>query len=268
MEAASRLAEQHFEAIMDVRTEIEQSSLYYPDRDFNFLLWTLLPLNFGEQAARVGRLGADYGSVVPLRKDGGRYIAYAELKSETHTDPGYDISPYQINGPMTRSGGGSLYLWQLNTYWSDRDGWQRLRFKDAQACYAFWNGELGDEQACMEEYAFLLAKQYIVKTDTGFKFNAVWVDRPETAQQIAAAIPDLSKAFAPVIQSLYEQMLLLAMRDQPRHLEPQIAYMTKLSVTNGAIIPYILKHLLDNQKLRGPLDGQRKTITTWMGLIK
>lgn len=94
------------------------------------------------------------------------------------------------------------------------------------------------------------------------------MDRPETAKELSAAIPDLSKQFAPAIAKLYEQMLQLAMINQPQHLEPQIAYSTELNTVSGTLLPYILKHLVDSKKLREPLAWQRKTISTWMGLIK
>lgn len=270
-ESAAQLADLHFEAIMDVKADIEQTSLYYPDRDFNFLLWTLLPLNLEEQTRRIGKLGPDREAVVPIRKDGGQYIAFSQLKGEPIADLGFDPKRYYHNGAMTRrSGDSSLYLWQMDTFWSDRnaEGWRNLTYKDAQLCHVFQQGTLPDDGAHKEDYAYLLAKQYIVKTPQGYKFNAIWVDRPETAKQISAAIPDLSKIFAPVVTKLYEQMLQLAMIGQPKHLEPQIAYMTKMNTANGAIIPYILNHLVDNGKLREPLPEQRKTVTTWMGLIK
>jgi len=58
------------------------------------------------------------------------------------------------------------------------------------------------------------------------------------------------------------------MQGQPKHLEPQIAYMTWINSAGGALIAYILKHLVDQGKLREPLPEQRKTITMLMGKLK
>lgn len=265
---AAAIAETHFDAIMDVRNKIEESSLYYPDQDFPFLLWTLLPKNIEEQAHACMSSNPDLSGIVPIRKDGGKYIAFAQLDKQPFLDLEFNTTKYRHNGPMTRNGGGSLSLWQFNTFWSDREGWRSLTFKDAQLCNAFLNGEFADHDAHVEELAFLLSKQYVLKTDNGYKLNVVWVDRPETIREIRAAIPDLTSDYAPVITKLYEQMLRLAMTNQPLHLERQIAYMTRLHATGGALIPYILNELIDRNKLTPPPPHQRKTITTLMGMIK
>lgn len=278
VECAVQIADLHFDALMDARSTIEATSLYYPDHDYNFLLWTLLPKNIEDQGKRTGIFSNDYDKVVPLRKDGGRYIASASLLNEYKRDSGGFIDQngktenslkyYNICGPMTRSQGGSLYLWQLNTYWSDREGWEQLLFRDAELCHLFWKDELVDDEAHREEYAFLLSKKYLLKTEKGYKFNAIWVDSPDTAKKVNEAIPSLTKEYEPIITMLYEKGLEIVMRNKPKHIQPQIDYIRRANAAGGMFIPYILKHLVDKGKLVEPLPEQRKTITTWMGLIK
>ncbi|WP_282935837.1 RNA polymerase sigma factor [Paenibacillus sp. RC67] len=267
-ECAAELADLHFEALMDIRKNIEATSLYYPDQDYEFLLWTLLPRDIERQGFLCLPVTPDVQSIVPIRKDGGRYIAYAELKKESFDNLGYDPNKYSYNGAMTRNGGGSLSIWQFNTFWSDRPGWKSLTFKDAQLCNAFLNGELPEDEAHAEDYALLLSKQYLLKTDEGYKLNLVWVDCPQTWRDVTSLIPDLSSAYSPAITRLYEQVLKLAMSNQPQHLERQIAYMTRMNTASGRLIPYILNELVDRNKLNPPQPHQRKTITTLMGLIK
>jgi hypothetical protein len=43
--------------------------------------------------------------------------------------------------------------------------------------------------------------------------------------------------------------------------------MLKLSATGQALIPYVLKHLVDAGKMKEPTQDQKKTITTMMGLM-
>lgn len=81
-------------------------------------------------------------------------------------------------------------------------------------------------------------------------------------------MPDLSQAYAPAIRRLYESILKLKMRNQPKRLEPQIAHMTRGNACGGTLVTYVLKHLVDSGKLKEPLPHQRKTITTWMGPVK
>lgn len=266
---AAEIAYKHFEALMDIHTQVERTGVYYPDRDYNFLLWTLLPKNIEEQSWRSRPTGESFNTVAPIRKDGGHYIAYATLEKSSQLDVGFDPSYYSVCGTMNRSREGSpLYLWQLNTYWSDRQDWRYLNFKDVEVCYAFWKGDLPDDESHREQYAFLLEKGYIRKTAGGYQFNAVWIDSPETLNRLNAVMPDLSKIYAPAITNLYEKMLELTMRNQPKHLEPQIAHMVKVNICGGMLTAYILKYLIDHGNLHDPLPHQKKTITTWMGPVK
>ncbi|GAA4846428.1 hypothetical protein GCM10023310_25510 [Paenibacillus vulneris] len=267
--SAAQLADLHYEALMDVHKDIEATSLYYPDRDYEFLLWTLLPKDIERQGSSILSMAPEENLSLPIRKDGGRYIAYAQLKQEPLEDLGFEPGKYAFNGAMTRNGGGSLSLWQFDTHWSDRPGWRSLTFKDAQLCHAFMKGELPDKEAHEEDYAFLLSKQYLLKTeDKGYKLNLVWVDEPQTWQTVLSLIPDLASAYTPVVTKLYEQLLNIAMSSQPKHLKAQIAYMIRLNAAGGKWIPYMLNELIDRNKLNPPLPHQRKTVTTLMGLMK
>lgn len=266
-ECAAQIAPIHFEALMDVRNQIEESSLYYPDRDYNFLLWTLLPKDIHDQGNRTTVYSKQNKAMIPIRKDGGKYIATASVKNTGTMQVSFDQQLYLNCGPMIRSQGGSLYVWQINTYWSDRIiGWQDLNFKDAQLCNQFISGEMPENEQHYEDYAFLLSKDYIVKKNNRYELNVVWVDSEATGKQISKIIPDLSKLYEPIVTKLYDRLLNIAMKNQPKHIEPQVAYMMSGNAIGGNIVPYILKYLIDQNKLRIPLDHQKRTITTLMGL--
>jgi RNA polymerase sigma factor (sigma-70 family) len=266
---AAEIADSHFEALMEIRKQVEDSGVYYPDRDYNFLLWTLLPKDIAEQSWRSLSKGVSFHTVAPMRKDGGQYIAYATLDRSIQPVLSFDPRYNYICGTMTRYQEGSpLYLWQLNTYWSDRQDWRYLNFKDVEICKAFWNGDLTDEESNREQYAFLLEKGYIRKSEGGYQFNAVWIDSPDTLNRLNSLMPDLSKIYSSAITNLYEKTLVLVMQNQPKHLVPQIAHMVKGNTCGGLLTAYILKHLVDSGKLQEPLPHQKKTITTWMGSVK
>ncbi|MDF2723782.1 MAG: hypothetical protein K0Q59_3457 [Paenibacillus sp.] len=269
-QCAAAVADAHFEALMDVRGQVEESGVYSPEQDYNFLLWTLLPKNVSEQSRQSRPTGTDFAAIAPKRKDGGQYIAFATLARSMKPEVSFDPRYYFINGEMTRSGGeGSpLYLWQLNTYWSDRPHWQFLTYRDIELCYAFWKGELSNDETSREKLAYLLEKGYIRKEANGYSFQAVWFDSPETLERLNQAMPDLTAIYAPAISQLYEAMLKLRMQNQPKHLEPQIAHMVRQNTGGGVLSAYILKHLVDSGKLKEPLFHQKKTITTWMGPVR
>jgi len=268
-ECAAEVSDVHFEALMDARKRIEESGVEYPDGDYNFLLWTLLPKNAAEQSWLAPPAGAGFEAVAPMRKDGGHYIAYAKLIRDARPELSFDPRQYEICGAMNRYREGSpLYLWQINTHWSDRKDWRFLTFKDVELCHAFRVGYLPDIDSNREAYSFLLEKGYIRHAERGYAFNAVWLDSPKTLGRLNEAMPDLRWLYAPAIERLHERLLKLTMRNQPKHLEPQIAHMVRGNVSGGTLNAYLLKHLLDKGKLKVPLLHQRKTITTWMGPVR
>jgi len=54
-------------------------------------------------------------------------------------------------------------------------------------------------------------------------------------------MPDPSKVYEPLVTELYERLLQVAMKNQPKHIEPQVAYMIRGNATGGNLVPYILK---------------------------
>lgn len=267
-ECAAEVADLHFQALMDVRRSVEETGIYYPDKDYNFLLWTLLPKNIGEQGAAAKAFELKQEEI-PLRKDGGRYIATATIAPQdwSREELPFDLRHYEICGPMVRNGGGELALWQLDTYWSNRPGWKHLHFQDAELCHAFWKGDLRDETASNEQLSLLLAKQYVLKQDKGYSFNAVWIDHPDIIARLRKVIPDLSKEYRPIVSRIHEKMYEITMRNKPKHIAPQVDYMSKINAFDGQLIPYILTHLIDRNLLQPPKPHQSKTITTLVGLI-
>lgn len=173
---AAEIADRTFDALMEVREQAEGSGAYVPDQDYNFLLWTLLPKHVEEQAWRCLPADASFEAVAPMRKDGGQYISFATLERSVPPALSFDPSAYAYCGTMNRSQEGSpLYLWQLNTAWSDRQDWRYLTFGDVEICDAFRKGELVDDEANRERYAFLLEKGYVRKSADGYAFNVVWI---------------------------------------------------------------------------------------------
>ncbi|CAM4092842.1 hypothetical protein PAAL109150_09375 [Paenibacillus alkaliterrae] len=87
---------------MDVREQIDAAGLYYPDNDYNFLLWTLLPKWVEEQAWRSQPFTYKFDKVAPARIDGGKYIAYAQLERSIPLELSFNPNHYSICGAMIR----------------------------------------------------------------------------------------------------------------------------------------------------------------------
>lgn len=50
---------------------------------------------------------------------------------------------------------------------------------DVQVRNAFWQGDLPDDEQHREEYAFLLSKEYILRTESRYKFNEGLIRVPQ-----------------------------------------------------------------------------------------
>ena len=180
-----------------------------------------------------------------MRKDGGQYIAYAALNRSRNADPGFDLSSYVTFGPSLRYVEDTpLYLWQFNTYWSNRQvDWRFLEYRNVEICNAFQQGTARQRR---EQRAIFVpagegtsARRRRVQVQCG-------LDRlSQTLDRLNKAMPDLSALYAPAVGKLYDKMLKLFLQNQPKHLEP-LAYMVRGNTGGGRLVAYILKHLIDN----------------------
>ncbi len=264
-----QIADPLFEALMDAQQQMDATGIYYPEQDYPFLLWTLLPKHILDHSWRALENPTSLESMVPKRKDGGHYIAYASLEHSSPRQLSFQPEQYGVGGSMERSKSGSpLYLWRVETFWGEWRGWKSLTFTDVEECDAFRSGKLPDNDSNRERYAFLLEKGYLRKTDAGYLLNVVWMDSPDVLKRVNEVMPNLSGVYKDAIAELYRSMLALVMRSQPKHLEPQIARMVRGNACGGFLVAYVLKHLVDNGSLQKPKSHQRKTISTWMGSVR
>lgn len=266
---AERVADHHYEAISDNRTDLLSSGIYIPDNDFNFLLWTLLPRDLERQADIAARGIPEPPAAVPIRKDGGQYIALTSV-DRGPIQLSFDERDYVFSGPMTRATHDSpLYLWMANHCWSEWRHWADVNYRDVALCHAYRTGTLQDVEEHREDYAYLLERGYLLRRSDGhYALNALWVDSPEVEDRVHEAIPELHELYKHAVAELYEELLELHIRNQPDIIHPQIKFMVKGYATGGPVTAYVLKHLVDAGKLREPLPHQRKTLSTWMGAIR
>jgi RNA polymerase sigma factor (sigma-70 family) len=267
---SARIADAFFTSIIQARETIERSGIYYPERDFNFLLWTLLPMELERQSDRLAPASPARDAVVPYRPDGGRYIALASVdRSDRERRLSFDPRPYWTNGPMTRAQDGqSTYAWRMATYWSDFQHWNDFHYRDAELYRQFMTGRLPETDAEQEAYAFLLERGYIMPGDGGYYGGAVWIDSPATLDRLHAAIPDAGTLLEQPLTALFQGLLEVALRRQPKHLHRQIELMVRFNAYGGRLTAYVLKQLVAEGKLAPPQPHQRKTITTWFGAVR
>ena len=269
---AERIADGFYTAVAGTREAIDRSGVRYPDRDFNFLLWTLLPIALERQADRLAPTSPDRDAVVPRRPDGGRYIALAAVdRSDRTLNLSFDPRPYWTNGPMIRSRDGEqACAWRMATFWSEHRHWNDFHFHDAELYGRFMTGQLPDDESNREAYAFLLERGYIrpATAGGGYAGNVVWFDSADTLNRLHAAVPDLSNVIAEPLAALFEGLLEVGLRGQPKHLHPQVELMVKFNAYGGMLTAYVLKQLIDRRLLALPEPHQRKSITTWFGAVR
>ncbi len=267
---SARIADGLFTLLTHAHESIDASGIYYPEQDFNFLLWTLLPMELERQSDRLAPASPSREAVVPYRPDGGRYIALAAVdRGDRAHSLSFDPRPYWSNGPMVRmQDGQSIYAWRIATYWSDFQHWNDFHYRDADLYQQFMTGLLPDREVNREAYSFLLERGYIHPCESGYAGNAVWCDSSETLNRLHEALPDASGLLAQPLSDLFHGLLEVSLRKQPKHLHPQIELMVKFNAYGGRLTAYVLKQLVDEGKLAPPQPHQRKTITTWFSAVR
>ena len=116
-DCAAEVADVHFDALMEVRQQVEDSGVYVPDGDYNFLLWTLLPKNIEEQSWRSMPAGETLTRSHQCERRRTIYCLCG-VRSKPLCRPGFDMGSYVTFGPSLRYVEDTpLYLWQFNTSW-------------------------------------------------------------------------------------------------------------------------------------------------------
>lgn len=267
-EYAAKFAEGFVRPILDSITEIPDYVIV-PDNDLELYKWSLVDFI----CYKLATAEIDDMKFSVKRKDGGDFVAHAVLRPKedsgdgsAHHNGGYysfcgDMwrdSGYDENGFSARGAKLRWLSWQLDCYWTDREGtWRNNLDTDYRGLYYYLNGELPENEANAHIYARLLDKGYLIRTENGFKVNIIicksygkWFDPiPDAPENITA----LSKEYA-------AKTAELEIKNQPEHMHSLIKYYAQNSAC--ALHTYIMAYLVENGVLKKPAPEQSKGLLT------
>ncbi|MDD6769496.1 RNA polymerase sigma factor [Inconstantimicrobium porci] len=246
------LAEKYFAQFLNLKDKFEQSDIYYPDKDFNFLLWTLIPfarkkLTFNE----LNKINHDEISI--LRKDGGNNIIFAELDNEIVT------SDIKIFTTMERSSDDlNIDGFQTNTKWIGRtNDWIDNKASDYVSLYHFINGNLIENEVTVSAYERLLDKQYLLKEDGSYKVNIVYCKKID---EILNLLPEPSDEIREIARELDDRIYEINKDGQPARMYKIIKYFSQNYLST--IFTYAIDYMLQHKLISLPAENQQKSIST------
>ncbi|MBQ8382544.1 MAG: RNA polymerase sigma factor [Clostridia bacterium] len=234
-------------------------------RDENFLLWSLIPYIAACSEDDTAKEEITFEEVATVRPEGGHNICHATVIPDRMTLPEDYVYMNGWCGPMWNENGGCI-LWQLNSRWSDRQ--VDLRYsEDARRILSLYQRE---EEGLLtkDEYAWLAERGY-VKTcgDPDGYFKSSWqivvLSSREVQSKLFAIgkrIKEKHKATLDALKADYTEAVLASV---PAHLKRVKQYELQFIFrSDGWFLLHCIVALLKNGKLKEPIEGQRKALTT------
>lgn len=262
---AKILYEKYYKEFLELEDKVKEIGIYYPDNDYNCLLWSLIPyanqyLGFPEN----NRIQRD--EVVIHRKDGGKYIAMATI--EKPMELSYNERKYSAIS-MTRGDGeeGRVGGWQVATSWSGREtDWRDNKYSDYVNMMHFIKGKLIESEVTEEIYSRLLEKAYLVKTEEGYKVNIVYIHGKEKIDAFEAMIPKPSDEIRKLGKELDEKIYQMKKIGHPAHMHKTIKYLSQGGMM--MLWPYVFEEMLERGVLKEPTKEQRMAISTILFMME
>lgn len=255
---ADILVEEHFLQFLNMENQFKNIKLYYPNDDFNLLLWSVIP--YAMNKLRFSELKKiTFDEVTTIRKDGGNYIAFASIYKESKK-----ISSFNYNscGDMYRGKEEQSILgWQFNTVWSNRGfDWRDNLTSDYIGIYHFINGELLENNVNIDVYRRLVDKGYLIKNQNGYKVNIVYCLSKEITDKFKDILPSPSEKILRLAQEFDKVAYEIEKTNQPIHMYKAIRYCCQNRL--ATIHTYVLKNLVDRGLLKEPTSEEAKGIST------
>lgn len=236
-----------------------------PQKDENFLLWSLIPYVTAKSGAHLYRETVPFEEAATLRPDGGHNICTAAVFDPKAPKVKYDDSLEQFYG-CCHTAYENLTLWQCDSEWSDRrigEDYAATVIRDLMLLRQWLNGmELSDS-----EYTMLAEMGYVtVLRENGCKKTvpqAVILKNPEIASELLIVGGKIKEKHWDALCRLRERFVRATLDRTPSHLhKARIFEMQHIFFSDGSFILYVMKHLTENGKLKLPTPEQKKMLMT------
>lgn len=246
---------------------LQGSTRENPQRDKNFLLWSLIPYIAAMSGEKLMDNAITFKEVATIRPDGAHNIAHATVVPDDLKLPGDYVCMRDWCGPyyVTNT---DYTLWKLDTEWSGRRiGVNQYEHEVTERVLSLYEHEK-ENLLSKEDYVWLSERGYI-KTwgDYDGHFKTAWqiiVLRNKEIQQklleIGEKIKEKYKDAFDAIKAPYVEAVLNSV---PTHLRKVKAYeLQYVFHSDGWFLLHCIVTLLKNGKLTPPTEEQKKALTT------
>jgi hypothetical protein len=200
-----------------------------------------------------------FEEVTTLRKDGGNYIPVALIDKKIRKS---DEFIYDYCGDMYRKNTElSITGWQFNAIWSGRDlDWRDNITSDYTGLYHFINGELAYNDVNVDVYRRLMDKEYLIKTENGYKVNMVYCKNKEVVDKLEGILPEPSEKLVKLGEELDRDIFNIEKAGQPIHIYKILRFACQNRL--ASLKTYVLKNLADRGLLKEVTPEEAKGIST------
>ncbi len=239
-----------------------------PQKDKNFLLWTLIPYIGAWSCEKLFDKGIIFDEVTTIRPDGGQNIISAAVTPNKLELPPDYLHMKNWCGPMWNSHDGIMH-WQIDSEWTSRvrAPLDNKYEKEIGSVIELYKREQ-QERLSRDEYAFLAELGYI-KTNGDYDgdFKSAWqmvhLDGKEICDKLIAIGARIKEKHKAKLEALREPYMKAALDMVAPHMRRVREYELQFVFSSdGYFLLHCIVCLLDNGKLKLPTEEQRKMLTT------
>ena len=259
MKYAKIIADKYIPLVFDAMKDWQTKGIYTPFNDFNFLMWSIITFALG-QKLYIDVPHIDISKYYIKPKTGGDFIAYASIENDFHWDElSFDNAKYGVCGDMSRCGSDgdlySIYAWQLNTYYDDREGnWINNKYTDYYWLYEHMTGIINKNEH-VEKYSRLFEKGYIIDKNEKEYVNMVVTTIKEP--DFRDLLPDLTDELKETAREIDAEMQKTGFSDIPAHMHDLVKAHQQNCLANPGVRTRVLEILFNNGILI-PLTAEQK----------
>ncbi len=238
-----------------------------PQRDKNFLLWSLVPYIAAMSGEKLMDNTITFEEVATIRPDGAHNIAYATVVTDNMKLPNDYVCMRNWCGPMW-NGGDHQMMWQIDSEWSDRAPVNERNVPEEQErTITLYNWEKYSQLRKLD-YAWLSERGYI-KTwgDYDSCFKTVWkiivLENKDIQKKLLAIGEKIKVKYKKEFDTIKAPYMDAVLDSVPAHLRKAKKYELQfLFHSDGWFLLHCIVTLLNNGKLKPPTEEQRKALTT------
>ena len=239
-----------------------------PQRDHNFLLWSLIPYIAAWSGEDLMDKHVTFEEVATIRPDGGHNIFHASIVPDAMVLPKDYVYMNNWCGPMWNELDGRI-LWQIDSEWSNRGDYKGffVYADDAKRVLSLYQHEQ-ENLLSKEDYAWLSERGYIkFWGDYDGCFKTAWkivVLTDKNVQRELLTIGGRIKAkYKEQFDAIKAPYAKAVKESVPAHLQKikefELQYVFH---SDGWFLLHCIVALLNNGKLKPPTEEQKKSLTT------